>query len=416
MLIEGHVKFYDMKITRKELYDLVWTETMSNVCAKYGLTDSILRKHCKSMNIPTPPNGYWSKIKHGKKVETTPLPKETVETKQSAFLGETDPSEQKEIDLLAPLSRNKVRELEISSGDTSSFVVAEVLYAKDPVIIDTKEKFRQESENVYLKKNPFKNKIGPTLDIYVSEKTIDRALCIFSSIINALRFRGHNVKMADNNTYAVINGEEIQINIAERRKQDPTSDNPHSSYNRIFCGELHFNILYGYGDKDTFKDTAHTKIEDKIISIIANLEIRSEKIKEERIEEEQRRIKREKEERERRNFEERKKAEQQEFKSLFSMAERLHKTNILRHYISTYEEFIIKNGEISEEIEVKIRWAKDKADWLDPFISKKDQFLNYKDIDALIQPECPKNNSWGYQSYTQSNSNSFWSSPYSKWR
>ncbi len=416
MLIEGHGKIYDMKITRKELYDLVWAEPMTLVCKRFGLTDNGLRKHCKSMNIPTPPIGYWSKLKHGKKVQITPLSKVTADIKQSTILNEKDPSEQTEIDLLVPLSRNKVRELEISGGDTSSFVVAEVLYAKDPVIIDTKEKFRQESENVYLKRNPYKNKIGPTLDIYVSEKTIDRALCIFSSIINALRFRGHNVKMADSKTFAVIKGEEIQINMAERRKQDPTSDNRHSSYNRIFCGELHFNILYGYGDKDTFKDTAHTKIEEKIISIIANLEVRSEKIKEERIEAEQQRIKHEQEERDRRNFEERKKAEQQEFKSLFSMAERLHKTNMLRHYISTYEEFIIKNGEMSEEIEVKIRWAKDKADWLDPFISKKDQFLSYKDIDALIQPECPKNNSWGYQSYTQSNSNSFWSRPYSKWR
>lgn len=405
-----------MKITRKELYDLVWAEPMTLVCKRFGLTDNGLRKHCKSMNIPTPPIGYWSKLKHGKKVQIAPLSKDTADTKQSTILNEKDPSEQTEIDLLAPLSRNRVRELEISSGDTSAFIVPEVLYAKDPIIIDTKEKFRQESENVYLKRNPYKNKIGPTLDVYVSEKTIDRALCIFSSIINALRSRGHNVKAAENNTYAAINGEEIQINITERKKQDQTSDNLHSIYNRFFCGELHFNIMYGFRDKDIIKDTAHTKLEDKIISIIANLEIRAEKLKEERIEAEQRRIKREQEERERRNFEERKKAEQQEFKSLFSMAERLHKTNILRHYINTYEEFVTENGSMNEEISEKVKWAKEKADWLDPFIAKKDQFLNYKDIDALIQPECPKNNSWGYQSYTPSNSNSFWSSPYSKWR
>ena len=223
-----------MKITRKELYDLVWAEPMTLVCKRFGLTDNGLRKHCKSMNIPTPPIGYWSKLKHGKKVQITPLSKDTADTKQSTILNEKDPSEQTEIDLLAPLSRNRVRELEISSGDTSAFVVPEVLYAKDPIIIDTKEKFRQESENVYLKRNPYKNKIGPTLDVYVSEKTIDRALCIFSSIINALRSRGHNVKAAENNTYAAINGEEIQINITERKKQDQTSDNLHSIYNRFF--------------------------------------------------------------------------------------------------------------------------------------------------------------------------------------
>lgn len=152
----------------------------------------------------------------------------------------------------------------------------------------------------------------------------------------------------------------------------------------------------------------------KSSGLFANLEIRSEKIREVHIEAEKQRIKREQEERERRNFEERKKAEQREFKSLFFMAERLHKTNMLRHYISTYEEFISQNSEMSEEIAVKIKWAKEKADWLDPFISKKDQFLDNKDIDALIQPECPKTNSWGY-TYTPSVGNTFWSSPFSKW-
>ena len=87
------------------------------------------------------------------------------------------------------------------------------------------------------------------------------------------------------------------------------------------------------GDKDTFKDTTQTKIEDKIISIVANLEIRAERMKEERIEAERRHIIREKEELERKQFEEKRKAELKEFKSLFTMAERLQKTNILRQYI-----------------------------------------------------------------------------------
>jgi hypothetical protein len=131
---------------------------------------------------------------------------------------------------------------------------------------------------------------------------------------------------------------------------------------KIFSGELHFNIFYGYRDKDTFKDTSHTKLEDKIISIIANLEIRAEKIKEERIEDERRRLIRENEERLREEFKQKQKAEKKEFKSLFLMAERLHKTHILRQYISTFEEFVSRNGKVNEEIVAKIEWAKAKAD------------------------------------------------------
>ena len=394
---------------------------MSTVCKRFGLSDNGLRKHCKSMNIPTPPIGYWSKLQNGKKTEIIPLPKDYTGKKQDTILHESDSDEYKEIDLAPPINRIKDRESEILAGDTSAFVVPEILYATDSIIIDTKEKFRQDSDNVYLKKSPFKNKLGPTLDLYVSEKSIDRALSIFATIINALRFRGHSIKISQNKTYAVIHEEEIQINITERRRLDPPSE---SSYARDshFSGELFLNIIYGYTDFDTFrdkdsiKDTAHTKIEDKIITIIANLEIRSEKTKEKRIEEERRRIIREKEEREKKEFEERKKTEQNEFKALFKMAERLHKANILRHYIDTYEGFISQKGEQSDEISAKIKWAKEKIEWLDPFILKDDKYLDSKDIDKLINPECPKNNTWEYQNYSNSYEHSFWSSPYSKWR
>jgi hypothetical protein len=399
-----------MKISRQELYNLVWAEPMTTICKRFGLTDNGLRKQCKSMDIPTPPVGYWSKLKHGKQTEKIPLPKESASNKQSTDLIE------KEITLPPPMSRNVIRESEIESGDTSIFVVPEVLYAKDPIIIDTKERFRHESENDYLKKNPFKVKTGPTLDISVSEKLIDRALSIFETIIKALRFRGWTINVKDNLTYAVINSEEIHIDLTERLKQVPNTVDTYSKYMKVFSGDLHFNIYYGYRDKDTFKDTSQTKLEDKIISIIANLEIRAEKIKEERIEDEHRRLIRETEERLRREFKEKKEAEKKEFKSLFLLAERLHKTHILRQYISTFEEFVSRNGDVNEEIATKIEWAKSKADWLDPFISKEDQYWDSYDKDEITQPECPKKNSWEYSNYTSTPKPSFWSNPYRKWR
>jgi len=398
-----------MKISRQELYNLVWAEPMITVCKRFGLTDNGLRKQCKSMGIPTPPVGYWSKLKHGKQTEIIPLPKESESNKQSTDLTE------KEITLTPPMNRNAIRESEIRSGDTSIFVVPEVLYAKDPIIIDTKEKFRHESKNDYLKKNPFKVKTGSTLDISVSEKLIDRALSIFNTLIKALRFRGWSIKVKDNLTYAVINSEEIHIDLTERLKQVPNTEDTYSKYMKVFSGDLHFNIYYGYRDKDTFKDTSHAKLEDKIISIIANLEIRAEKIKEERIESERQRLIRENEERLREEFKQKKKAEKKEFKSLFLMAERLHKTHILRQYISTFEKFVSREGEITEEIATKIEWAKAKADWLDPFVSKEDQYLDSYDKDEIIQPECSKKDTWNYPSYSDYQSTpkySFWSNPW----
>jgi len=396
-----------MKLTRKELYDLVWAEPITAISKRFGLSDNGLRKHCVSMNIPTPPVGYWAKLKHGHRTEVLPLPKNYTGKKQYVDLSEKTTSEMEEIELTPPVNRLKEREIEISNGDTSCFIVPGVLYAKDPLIIDTKEKLRQDANREYLRRNPFTSKIKSTLNVFVSEKSVDRALCVFSTVINALRFRGHNIKVDDHKTHAVVNDEMIVIDISERRKKNPDSVNSPLSEPYIFIGELHFNIYYGYNERDILKDTAHTKLEDKIISIVANLEIRSEKIKEERIEAEKRRIIREEEERNARIYKEKCNTELKEFKALFTMAERLHKTNILRQYISTYEDFLNEKGEMDEKAAAKLKWAKDKADWLDPFISKNDEYLDSFDKDEITQQECPNQYSRSFSS-TKLSQYPFW--------
>lgn len=398
-----------MKVTREELYKMVWAEPMISICKKYGLSDNGLRKHCKKMNIPTPPVGYWEKLKHGKNPEMPPLPKATEESVKSTELSE------REIVLVKPPDRKKIREAEIANGDISIFTVPDVLYAKDPLIIDTIERNRKDSENSYLRKNPYKVKTGPSLDVTVSDQSLHRALAIFETLIKVLRSRGSDVRVKENLTYAVINSEEIQINVTEKMKQIPNTVDTYSKYNYIPSGYLNFNILYKSWDKDTFSDTAHTKLEDKIIAIIANLEVRAEKIKEERIEAERRRIEQEKQEKLRREFKEMQDVEKKEFKSLFKMAEQFHKTQILRHYISTFEDFLKNQGELDEESASKIQWAKEKADWLDPFISRSDKYLDPCDKNELIQSECPRKDSWGYSSYSDSYSApkySFWSNPW----
>lgn len=410
-----------MKLTRKELYDLVWSEPMTTVCKRFGITDNGLRKHCKSMNIPTPPIGYWAKIQSQKVVTKIPLPSNYSGNKQTVDLKEVDPNDVV-VDLEPPVNKQGDLEKSLLSENPDWFRVPEVLYAKDALIIDTKEKLRNTYEsannNIYLKNNPYKSKIKETLDVYVASVSIDRALSIFSTLINAMNKRGHSLRIDAEKTYFVVNEEEFRVNITERKKQNPNSSNPRDNYNNIFSGELHFNIFYHYGywEKSTcYKDTTYTKLEDKIVAIIACCEIKSEEIKEKRIEDEKERIRREEEDRKREEFKAKQKSELKEFQNLLIMAERLHKANILRNYIYTYEEYLQKMEITDEEMLQKIEWAKGKADWLDPFISKPDKYLDHYDKDEIIQPDCPKQNSWSHQSYhEQSSGYNFWAQPWWK--
>jgi len=63
-----------VKFTRQELYDLVWSESMLSHAKKYAISDVGLRKKCRNLEIPLPNNGYWAKVQYGKKViERRPL-------------------------------------------------------------------------------------------------------------------------------------------------------------------------------------------------------------------------------------------------------------------------------------------------------------------------------------------------------
>jgi len=47
---------------------------MRDVAKELGLSDNGLRKHCVKASVPLPPQGYWNKIKAGHNVKKTPLP------------------------------------------------------------------------------------------------------------------------------------------------------------------------------------------------------------------------------------------------------------------------------------------------------------------------------------------------------
>lgn len=397
-----------MKVTRKKLYDMVWTEPLTAISKRLEISGAELGKRCAAANIPLPPNGYWSKLVYGKNIEKTPL----------------SGDENDKVDLAPYLTPQQIIEKELSKCDQSIFKVPEILYAKDPLIIDTKEKHREDMIPWSERKGPYKSEIKESLNISVGEKTIDRALCIFSTVINALRFRGHNIKIYKKNeynslTYAVVNGEEIQIDLTEKRrmKSDATS-----TRDTEYSGELHFNIYGEWRDTTTYKDTTHTRLEDKVIEIIANLEIRSKNIKEKRVVDEERRIRQAEEERirkereakereEREEFEAKRQAELKEFRMMFNMAERLRKANMLRQYISDYEENLRTNDAMEDEVVKKLEWARKKADWLDPFIDVEDEYLNEDDKDQKVEP-VKTESTVRHSSSSETEKYNFWTRPY----
>jgi len=60
--------------TRLELYNLVWSEPMRDIAARFQISDVGLAKACRNAQIPVPPRGYWNKKKAGHRVAAFALP------------------------------------------------------------------------------------------------------------------------------------------------------------------------------------------------------------------------------------------------------------------------------------------------------------------------------------------------------
>ncbi|MBC6163735.1 hypothetical protein HB999_09690 [Listeria booriae] len=54
-----------MEIAREQLYEEIWSSSVSKVAKKYAVSDHLIRKKCQLYNIPLPSNQYIGRLQHG---------------------------------------------------------------------------------------------------------------------------------------------------------------------------------------------------------------------------------------------------------------------------------------------------------------------------------------------------------------
>jgi ankyrin repeat protein len=64
----------EIRLTRRELFERVWSEPVEKLAKEWGLSGRGLGKACAKMQIPVPPRGFWAKAEHGHKVRRPGLP------------------------------------------------------------------------------------------------------------------------------------------------------------------------------------------------------------------------------------------------------------------------------------------------------------------------------------------------------
>jgi hypothetical protein len=358
------------RISREELFEMVWTEPFVSLSKKFEISDVGLRKICKRFNIPLPKRGHWQRLRAGKADPKPLLP--IADSNHDILLEEVErPLGQK----IYPWTQ---RQLEIEKDPHINLVVPAKLRDPDPLIVSARNALNN-PENKSWKFEGMRE-ARESLDIIVQPKLISRALAIMDTFIKLLRARGHKIENQYRETYVIIKEERIQIQIKERSKIVTETGGHWPTRKFLPTGVLMFKMHGYYGNE--WADGAR-KLEDQLANILARMETKVEELHEVW---RQNRIRQDEEQEQQRLLAEARKRKENEleaFKNLMNQAKRWKRAQVLREYLSHMKARASSDGGASEEFKRWFEWATKKVDWFDPHVESGDELLSDVDRDQL---------------------------------
>ena len=354
-----------IELTRKELYDIVWSTPITKLALQYAISIDGLKKLCKQFDIPIPVGGYWMKLKHNKPVKKTKfndifggVGKIVLTIREEGSTVNMDQT---------PLT---IRTKEIENDPDAPLIVPDVITKPDILTIQTRDFWKASKNNVFYTDD---TKIHYPIRFEISNR--ERALRFMDTFTKLIRQRGHTISKEYHNTCVLIDGVFIEIDLREASKRVPAKP-PYYGTTLEPTGEFIFKIESYLDDKE-WRD-GKVKIETLLAKIVAKIEIEAEKKKIRKEESRLWHMKYEEELKRKEEIKKRRDEEVEKFNRLVKLSEQYDKTRLIRQYIEARKQNAIDTNTLTSEKQEWINWANDKADWLDPLINKPDEILDTK--------------------------------------
>lgn len=387
---------------RETLYKEVWAAPVTEVAKKYKVSDIAIHKVCKSLEVPTPPLGYWAKLRAGKPVVKTPLPESTKGTTkigmQTGYVPPLEPN-QNTLEFLGEEDRAAVMAVaaQILLPEENERMHSKII-AHRKVVTEWK---KQEKRNANDKWRPRNAPPPPLLANTISDASIPRACRIIDALIKAMEPLG--CKLTDNLEF-VINGETVGFSFSE--SQDKIDHIPTKEENRRLLEYEEERRKYSYASKPqirkydyqyngrlsltvnhqkSFCDCKTYQLEDRLGDMMLELYAAAEVLRQQRLAREEAERKRKEEERRKEERRKRYNTEVDRTLALSNIAEDYDIACKIRRYISAYEA-----THPDEDISEWVAWANAKADWYDPTISREDELLGKRDHAKAKDAKTPK--------------------------
>ncbi|WP_455279022.1 hypothetical protein [Cupriavidus necator] len=390
---EATVEDTTKPVDRATLYDEVWTDPVTVVATRYGLSDVGLAKICRSLAIPLPSRGYWAKVKAGGVMRRVPLP--DLKGPGAAVTGLVKlPPEQAAIRESARKTVARLRK-EIPPMPPSE----EAMASPHPLVRAASKRLHQRTGwpgNTLLRSAP-----KEVLNLSATKDTLDRALSIADALIKALAKQGFElevdtergvtqVKWLETGTtmdfslaeyvrrspHAITPAEErARKRYWERSRWDSSASSPHvPTHDFTPTGIL--TIQVGRWPSKSWKDTPKTKLEQRLSEVTVGILALAQQTHAKELEEARRKEAHQRAVARYELLTKRRADEAEKFKRLESQATNWERAVRLRNYADAAERQAIAAGGISAEQADWLAWTRAKADWLDPFVQVSDLILD----------------------------------------
>ena len=397
----------EIALTREQLYEQVWTDPMTKVAARLGLSDVGLAKICYQAEIPVPPRGYWAKKRNGKRVFRKKLPKldepiEFVFRPQLRVVTPKPPEPEygEEVDALIAAAKSLPKIMPRTELTDLHPLVERTRVSLGKCTLDENPGFRSEC---LLIPEPVKGRC--VLNVQVGINSVPRALLILDALLRAVEGIGGKLietKEAKPEIRLRLLGQDVGgLSICENRRQvrNPKwkKDSWFKSRTILFTGgDLSFSSTAPYVENRAH-DTPKHRLEESLNKIVVRwaenvgrLPIEKRLAKEraaKRAEEE--RLKQEQWLRRQRlqlEFADRQRAEREQVEKLKALAARWHESRLIRAYVAAVaDQTTVQDGNRTAWCE----WALNQADRLDPLVEAQPSILDlsFEQYEGLMVSE-----------------------------
>jgi len=376
---------------RETLYKEVWEKPVTEVAKRYKVSDVAIHKVCKALDIPTPPAGYWAKLRAGKPVSVIPLPPSDKPSRKTGIQTGSAYQATREKESLAFLNEE---DRSVIFAVASQILLPDEGARMHPKIIAHRKvvaewkKHKNSDNRVWNRRNA---ESVPFLADSISDESLPRACRIIDALIKAMEPLG--CSLTDTLSF-VVNGEIVPLAFSESKdevKHIPTKEENLQllkyeeerkryswaskpqirKYDHVFNGKLTLSV----NGQKSFRDCKSYVLEDRLGDIMIEIYEAAEEIRKAREAREEAERKRQEEERRREELRKRYNVEVDRTLALTNLAEDYDTACKIRRYIAVVE----AQGEPDEETAKWIEWAKAKADWYDPTVAREDEFFGKRE-------------------------------------